>query len=316
MKKIVVFIALFALPTIAHADAPPSRFFIGGDGKINIAGRGASFNGTYRKADGSYDEAAMKRINAIYGSRHNIPGAEITPRLVEFLDFLQDELSPGRRITVRSGYRSPRYNTGLRNKGRLAAKASLHQYAMAADIRIDGVSSKRVWDFIKELGYGGAGYYHGSLVHVDVGPARSWDETTSGVGTDISDDNKLVDLMTDRDIYFQGEPISMQITRMTAFPIGVSPVFTLERADGEKMKKPIKITSSLSDGSKEECPKFSSIESLANATARLPNDIPPGRYRVKATFCEKEWESMPDFAESREIEIRRFVGRADGEEQK
>lgn len=300
-------IAVTAFPAMGPAkdegNVPSSRFFISGDGKINLAGKGSAFSGTYRKADGSYDAAAMRKINALYGSRHGVPGAEISPRFLEFLDFLQDSLAPGKRITIHSGYRSPKYNTGLRDKGKLAAKASLHQYAMAADIRIEGVSSERVWNFIRELGYGGAGFYHGSLVHVDSGPARSWDETTSGVGTDISDDNKLIDLMTDRDIYLPGDEMHLQFTRMTAFPIGVSPAFALERVEGGKAGKPVSLKSSLSSAG-TECPKLSSIESMADARVLLPEDVPPGRYRVRGSFCEKEWEAMPDSVESREIEVR------------
>ena len=45
------------------------------------------------------------------------------------------------------------------------------------------------------------GYYHGDVVHIDVGPARFWDETTSGVGTGISDGNKLIGIITDYDVY-------------------------------------------------------------------------------------------------------------------
>ena len=300
-------IAIAAFPAAGSGkdggEVHSSRFFISGDGRINLAGRGGSFAGAYRRSDGSYDTAAMRKINALYGSRLGVPGAEITPRFLEFLDFLQDSLSPGKRITIHSGYRSPKYNTGLRDKGRLAAKASLHQYAMAADIKLEGVSSERVWNFVKDLDYGGAGFYHGSMVHIDVGPARSWDETTSGVGTDISDDNKLIDLMTDRDIYLPGEEMRLQFTRMTAFPIGVSPAFALERVEGGKTGKPLSLESSLSSA-RAECPKLSSIEAMADARVSLPRDLKPGRYRVRASFCEKEWEAMPDSVESREIEVR------------
>lgn len=310
MKKTILFAMLISLTTLSSvalaqnpATVSASRFFVSGDGKINIAGRGGIFNGTYRNADGTYDAAAMKRINTLYGSQVGVPGREIAPRFVEFLDFLQDRLAPGKRITIHSGYRSPTYNTGLRNKGKLAAKASLHQYAMAADVKFDNVSSESVWTFVKELGYGGAGFYHGGLVHLDVGPARSWDETTSGVGTDISDENKLVDLMTDRDIYRPGEPIRLQFTRMTAFPIGVARTFALERIEGGAVKKTIPFETSLTADGNCSCPTFTAIDQLANARATLPADLAPGRYRVKAGFCDKEWESQPDAIETREFEV-------------
>ena len=312
MKKTILFMLLTMLiahPSAAAAEGEPppaaSRFFVSGDGKVSLAGRGGTFSGTYRNADGTYNDTAMRRINALYGSQYGVPGHEITPRFVEFLDYLQDKLAPGKRITIRSGYRSPTYNTNLRENGKLAAKASLHQYAMAADVKFDGVSSERVWNFVKELGYGGAGFYHGGLVHVDVGPARSWDETTSGVGTDISDENKLVDLMTDRDIYRPGDPIRLQFTRMTAFPIGVARQFELVPAGEGASKKAIPFETSLSADCNCTCPKFTAIEQLANAAAALPADLPPGRYRVRASFCDKAWASQPDAIETREIEVRR-----------
>ena len=63
-------------------------------------------------------------------------------RLIEFLDYLEDHLNKGAKITITSGYRKPKYNTMLRDKGNLAAKASLHQYGMAADLKIEGVESE------------------------------------------------------------------------------------------------------------------------------------------------------------------------------
>ena len=83
---------------------------------------------------------------------------------------------------------------------------------------MDKVPSVRVWKYVKQLGFGGAGYYHGELVHVDVGPARSWDEKTSGVGTDISENNKLIGLTTDFDIYRADDVVTLRFIRMTAFP--------------------------------------------------------------------------------------------------
>ena len=117
------------------------------------------------------------------------------------------------------------------SQGKLAAKASLHQYGMAADLKMEGVPARRVWEYVKALGFGGTGYYHGQTVHIDVGPARSWDEKTSGVGTGISEDNKLIGIVTDFDRYRAGETITLRFTRMTAFPIGVAPQFDLVRRE-------------------------------------------------------------------------------------
>jgi len=240
-------LALFILGLVAPGTASPenitdvSRYFYKGDGRLNLlsAKNGISFNGRYRKSRGIYDEKALRTIHRLFGAKNDKPLSTISLRLIEFLDYLEDNLHPGARITIVSGWRSPQYNTDLRNKGRLAAKASLHQYGMAADIKIQGTSSQRVWNTVKKLGFGGTGYYKGKLVHIDVGPARSWDEKTSGVGTDISTQNKLIGLVTDYDIYLPAEMIELRFIRMTSFPIGVIPEFVLEKVEKNGQSKEI-----------------------------------------------------------------------------
>jgi uncharacterized protein YcbK (DUF882 family) len=176
-----------------------SRFFFSGDGRIDLLNEknGHSFAGPYRHGAQRYDESALQTICRVFDAPYDPELSNLSLRLLEFLDFLQDSLHREAKITITSGYRSPEYNTRVRNRGGLAAKASLHQYGMAVDIKMEGVPARRVWNTVKTLGFGGAGYYHGDTVHIDVGPARSWDETTSGVGTGISDDNKLIDLVSD-----------------------------------------------------------------------------------------------------------------------
>lgn len=290
--KLAAIIVIFFISIPTFADTP-SRYFHTGDGRIDIASAKtkAHYKGVYRNIDGTHNETAIRGISRIFQA----PYGKISPRLIEFLDFLEDNLNPGAKITVASGYRSPSYNTKLREAGKLAAKGSLHQYGMAADMKIAGVSSERVWNFIKELGFGGAGFYHGGLVHVDVGPARSWDEATSGVGTDISEDNKLIALETDKDIYLAGETVELTFTRMTAFPIGVNPEFELE---GAKKKFLLKMSSS------GECPKFSDIAQMSGLPTQLPPNIPTGRYKILAKFCEKTWPDMPAEITTPEFEVR------------
>lgn len=305
--RLALAFVLCAISLCAHAGDAPSRYFVSGDGKIRLVGARskATFSGAYRLPDGSYDAAALHKIGRVYGAPGTMPATTISVRFIEFLDFLQDRLVPNEVITVVSGYRSPRYNTSLRESGKLAAKASMHQYAMAADVRLGSASSEAVWNFVKALGVGGAGFYHGGLVHVDVGPPRSWDETTSGVFTDISDNNKLIALMTDRDIYRPGESGTLQFIRMTAFPIGVAREVVLEciEKDGAA-KKVASIPMQLSAGGAGACPQFASIESLAGIRWQVPEGVAPGRYRIRASFCEKAWEDMPAEAATPEFEVR------------
>jgi len=291
---ILGFVAMNSLASENITDV--SRYFYHGDGKINLVSdkNGISFNGQYRKGKGIYDENALKTIYRLFGAEKDRSLSTISLRLIEFLDYLEDNLHPGARITIVSGYRSPQYNTDLRNKGRLAAKASLHQYGMAADIKIKGTSSRRVWNTVKKLKFGGTGYYKGELVHIDVGPARSWDEKTSGVGTDISTQNKLIGLVTNYDIYLPGEMIDLRFIRMTAFPIGVNPEFILEKVEKNRKSNEIaRFNPSFPITAKSQCPQFSDINQMMGIRWKLADDILPGRYKIRASFCQRLWEDMP-----------------------
>jgi hypothetical protein len=186
----------------------------------------------------------------------------------------------------------------------LVARASLHQYGMAADLKMDGVSAEHIWNYVKHLGFGGAGYYHGETVHVDVGPARSWDEKTSGVGTDISSNNKLIGLVTDYDIYLPGEPIDLRFIRMTAFPVGVSPKFSLERqTNPQGSDSVIRFKPVFNIKAEGRCPHFNKIEHMAAIRWRLPENLPPGRYKIRARFCDRLWNAMPEHVLTPEFQI-------------
>ncbi|MDX3926611.1 MAG: DUF882 domain-containing protein [Shinella sp.] len=70
----------------------------------------------------------------------------------------------GRRPIVTSGHRP--------HKGR---RGSYHRKCMAADIRIPGVSTKKIVAAARSApGIGGIGTYCNGIVHVDIGPKRRW----------------------------------------------------------------------------------------------------------------------------------------------
>lgn len=300
--KILVPLLLCLLATVPPCSASTGltkRFFYSGNGRINLLNpkTGEVFDGRYQNSDGSYRIRALKTIDRIFDAQYGNPVSAISLRLIAFLDFLQDHLRPNAQIIIISGYRSPAYNTMLREKGGLDALASLHQYGMAADIEITGVPPQRIWNYVKHLGFGGTGYYGGKMVHVDVGPSRFWTENSSGVGTGISLHNKLIDLVTDYDIYRPGDPVTLRFVRMTAFPIGVSPEFTLERmGKGNQVERSIPFEPSFTmekHGKEGTCPQFSSIRAMLGIVYRLPRHLPPGDYRIGATFCDRQWHAMP-----------------------
>ncbi len=275
------------------AAAEVSRFLFSGDGHVDIFSRknGLGFTGLYRTHPGVYDPTAMEKICQVFDAPYDSVRPRLSLRLIEYLDYLEDHHRPGARIVIISGYRSPEYNTKVRKGGGLAAKASLHQYGMAVDFKIEGVPSREVWETVKTLRFGGAGYYHGETLHVDVGPARSWDEKTSGVGTGISDDNKLIDMVTDFDAYLPGEEMTLRFTRMTAFPIGVNPVFFLDPEVASAAAAAFEPVFAVP--AQGPCPRFNDIEQMDGIRWRLPRSLAPGRYTVIARFCDSQWENMP-----------------------
>jgi uncharacterized protein YcbK (DUF882 family) len=289
---LIVIAATFSVQPAAAG----ARFFFAGDGAINLATDKSSqvFSGRYRRRDGQYDSAALMAICRVFGAPYERQHLHLSLRLVEFLDYLQDHFRPGARITITSGYRNPTYNRALRRHGALAAKASLHQYGMAADLRMEGIAPQRIWEYIQTLGFGGTGYYHGDSVHVDVGPARFWDEKTSGVGTGISDDNKLIGLVTDYDIYAPGDDLHLRFIRMTAFPIGIKQTFVLLRRTSDAGFQPVvSFSPAFKTPHPGPCPHFGDIDQMADIGWTLPQDLPPGDYQVQAGFCDNVWKEMP-----------------------
>jgi hypothetical protein len=68
--------------------------------------------------------------------------------------------------------RRPLVTSGHRSNGR---RGSYHRKCLAADIRIPGISVKRIVAAARSApAIGGIGTYCNGIVHVDVGPKRRW----------------------------------------------------------------------------------------------------------------------------------------------
>jgi hypothetical protein len=124
------------------------------------------------------------------------------------------------------------------------------------------------------------------------------------VGTGISDDNKLIGLVTGYDVYLPGEPMTMRFIRMTAFPIGVAPHFTLIRQGGQSPPKEItSFKPAFAISASGACLRFSDIDHMDAIHWRLPENLPAGRYTVRAGFCDNPWKDMPPGISTPEFEI-------------
>src|SRR5262245_17461280 len=132
MKK-VAFIFLSFLLIVPLGARASGRFFLEGDGSLGIqsAKTGTGGTVTYR-IDDRYSSLGQQRLARIFGVPTRSSG-NVSLRVVSLCDYLQDELKGG-SIKIVSGYRSPEYSDGLRKKGKLAAKSSMHIDGMAADI--------------------------------------------------------------------------------------------------------------------------------------------------------------------------------------
>ena len=75
----------------------------------------------------------------------------------------------GKAVTITSAYRTP-----TRNKAVGGTTYSQHLYGMAADIKIKGISPKKVADYAETLllGKGGIGTYD-TFTHIDVRAAKA-----------------------------------------------------------------------------------------------------------------------------------------------
>lgn len=108
---------------------------------------------------------------------------ELDPRLLDLLRALARD-TPGARIELVSGYRSPKLNEMMRKKGRHVASHSQHSLGHAVDFRLvlpgetRGVHPRELEARIRALGWdGGVGVYTLKtdwFVHADVGKNRRW----------------------------------------------------------------------------------------------------------------------------------------------
>lgn len=113
--------------------------------------------------DGSYNLAAIERVQHILRCRRTDAERPMEPRLFVVLSHLYDHFR--KRLDVVSGYRNQRKQTSYHFKG------------SASDIRVAGVAPKKVRAFAETLDAGGMGiglYPVGEFVHVDVRPPPSY----------------------------------------------------------------------------------------------------------------------------------------------
>ena len=135
---------------------------------------GESFSGVYRVGD-KYMPAAFERMNYVLRDFRTEDVFPMDPRVLDILSIVQEKTGIHQPFEVLSGYRSPRTNAMLRRISTGVARNSFHMYGQAIDIRMPGLSTRKLRNIAKSLRAGGVGYYPSSnFVHVDTGTVRSW----------------------------------------------------------------------------------------------------------------------------------------------
>jgi uncharacterized protein YcbK (DUF882 family) len=295
VKKLLSALTLLLFSPFVQA-ATSSRYWISGDGTLVVNQQTL----TYRNADGSYNEAGLKKLNRVFQADWEDPQERMSLRFIEILDYVQDQLQGG-SYNLKSGYRSPKLNNSLRNQGKLAAQSSMHIEAAAGDLILEGVDSAQVFEFVKTLDCCGIGYYHGRHFHMDSGPSRYWDEKTSKTEDKTPQENEKLILQPDDDRYKPGETMGLKFMRVTNYPIGVDPKLDIVTPDGQTTGKSISLPS------KDACLIVQDRAQGRGLQAPLPaKGLEPGKYALKIKFCNRfSYAKMPEEILSRGFEIRK-----------
>jgi uncharacterized protein YcbK (DUF882 family) len=252
--------------------------------------------------DGSLNEAGLTAADRIVGFPTADKGEHFSPRLLFMLSHFADQAAPGRTIHIESGYRSPDYNSAIRDRGANAARTSTHMDGMALDFWIEGVDGKALWETIRAKNCCGVGHYGGKILHLDAGRPRFWEAATSGTGRKEPDYNRFLYLSTDYDRYRRSESVRLSLSGISTFDFGVRPTVDLVHPDAPEQSV---TTVRLSSGDRGDCLRIKERKQSRFLHTTLPPSLPPGLYAARLSFCDKPFSQMPDAVLSNPFEIGR-----------
>ncbi len=294
---------LLSASTLFGAETVAGRFYLMGDGKLHIkdmhTGRNASV--VLLAPDGSLNEDGISKIDEVFGFSSKEQGEHISLRLLFMLDYFSDLTAPGKVIKMVSGYRSPDYNSTLRNAGGNVARTSLHMDGMALDFSIDGVNGKELWKIIKDKDCCGVGHYGGANIHLDCAKPRFWEAATSKVRTGESDYNRRIYLSTDYDRYRRGDTVRLSFSSVSHFGFGIKRTAAfVSGPDGNSTIAAAQIK--VQDDT--DCIAIPDRKASHFIYLTLPPNLKEGnRYRIRIDFCRRPFEEMPLSTVSNEIEL-------------
>lgn len=119
----------------------------------------------------------------------------VSVELMDKLERLRKRLG-NRPLIVNSGYRTPEHN---RKVG--GVDDSQHLDGKAADIILANMDGAEIEGHARQIGFTGIGRYpHKGIIHVDVGPARTWGRAWPKRPTRFSEERQLEPSAKDRAI--------------------------------------------------------------------------------------------------------------------
>lgn len=292
MRALVL--ALLLAATTARAGAPP-RFFVMGDGTIAVVNEHTHERADvrYRRADGTYDQAAIAKIRRAFRSKGDEGEGRASLRLIEVLSHVQHAAKVP-ALTLLSGYRSVEYNDALRANGVRAAGGSMHTDGLAADIAFPKALLRPLWMKLRAMDCCGAGYYaKEGFLHIDVGRPRFWEAATSRVEENLSAGNARMFARTEFDRYAKGEEIVVALHAMTVPPVRVARTARLVPEKGEAVQVALA-------GEGEGCVEVPA----SGASVRFSALSREGRAKLELATCEPRAGETPVTFATNTVEVR------------
>jgi uncharacterized protein YcbK (DUF882 family) len=302
---VLLLVFIFPITAAVGEGTGKDRFFLAGDGEIHIKNvrNDKEARVSLLNSDGTLREEGFNIIDDVFGFPTLEKGEHISPRLIFMLDYFSDLAAPGKAINLESGYRSPEYNAGIRNRGANAARTSQHIDGMAIDFHIDGVDGKELWELIRSRACCGVGHYGGATIHMDSAKPRFWEAATSKTKTGESDYNRKIYLSTDYDRYRPGDAVRLSFSSVSDFGFGIAPVALLVE-DPEGARGVATVPTRLNKPSYEgRCLRIDDRKTSRFIHLDLPPKLIPGRYRIRIDFCDRPFPEMPAMTVSNEIEV-------------
>ena len=158
---------------------------------------------------------------------------------------------------------------------------------------------------VRELRTGGAGFYRkGNFLHLDTGPPRFWEETTSRVSENLSAGNARIFLRTDFDRYPTVEGAVCSVYSVTAFPLLVAAQAKIAGATGDTtvMLEPVSNGIERRDGCLAITGPAEAYQ--LRVTSGAPALKRGERAHVVLSTCEPRIERTPAEIDSNPIEIQ------------